>query len=178
MVFVQIFCENFANKHKQNVPNYVVNDDIWFDTRNMQTKRPSKKLFDKFDDPFLITKIINPHVYKFELPRDWTIHPVFHSKLFRPGSTDPLPSQLTPPPVPIINEKSQNTWEMTIILNFKMFRNRLQFLLNWVINRRDWQPFENVTGTPDVLNQYFSKYFTRLGYDVWQKHKKQHPDEL
>ena len=70
MVFVQISYENFANEYKQNAPNYVVNDEIWFDTRNMQTKRPRKKLFDKFDGPFLITKIINPHVFKFELPRD------------------------------------------------------------------------------------------------------------
>ena len=54
----------------------------------MQTKGPDKKLFDKFDGSFFITKIINFHVYKFELPRDWTIHPVFHTNLFRFGSTD------------------------------------------------------------------------------------------
>ena len=63
MVFVQILYENFANKYKQNVPNYVVNDEIWFDTRNMHTKRPNKKLSDKSDGPFLITKMINFHIY-------------------------------------------------------------------------------------------------------------------
>ena len=30
----------------------------------MQTKRLRKKLSDKFNGPLLITKIINPHVYK------------------------------------------------------------------------------------------------------------------
>ena len=83
MAFVQISYENFANKHKQNVPNYIVGDEVWFDTRNMQTRRPSKKLSDKFDGPFLITKIISPHGYKLELPRDWTIHPVFHTVTVR-----------------------------------------------------------------------------------------------
>ena len=122
MIFVQVSYENFANKYKQTVPNYAVNDEIWFDTRNMQTKRPSKKLSDKFDSPFFITKIIFFLVYKFDLPRDWTIHPIFHTNLHRPGSTDHLPGQLTPPPVPIIDEKSQNTWEVTKILNFRMFR--------------------------------------------------------
>ena len=122
ITFAQTSYENFANRHKQNAPNYTVNDEVWFDTRNMQTKRPSKKLSDKFDGPFPITKIISPHAYKFELPRDWTIHPVFHTNFFRPGSTDPLPGQLTPPPVPIIDEKSQNTWEMTRIFNSKIFR--------------------------------------------------------
>ena len=59
-----------------------------------------------------------------------------------------------------------------------MFKNRFQFLVNRVKNRPDWQPFKNVTGTPDVLNQYFKKYFIHPGYDVWQKYKKQHPEEL
>ena len=167
MVFDQTSYENFANKHKQNVFNYTVNDEVWLDTRNMKTKRPSKKLSDKFDGPFLITKIINPHAYKLELPRDWIIHPVFHTNLFRPGSTDPLPSQLAPPPVPIIDEKSQDTWEVTRILNSKMFRHRLRFLVNWAGNRPDWQPFENVIGAPNVLAQYFNKYFTRPGHEVW-----------
>ena len=134
MVFVQVSYKNFANKHKQNVPNYAVNNEIWFDIRNMQTKRSSKKISDIFDGPFLITKIINPHVYKFELPRDWTIHPIFYTNLFRPGSTNFLPGQLTPPPIPIIDEKNQNTWEMTRNLNFKMFKNRFQFFVNWVEN--------------------------------------------
>ena len=55
---------------------------------------------------------------------------------------------------------------------------KLQFLVNWVKDRPDWQPFENVTGAPDVLIQYFNKYFARPGHDVWQRYKKQHPDQL
>ena len=71
MAFVQASYEHYANVYKQNAPNYVLGDEVWLDTRNMQTKRPSKKLSDKFDGPFPITKIINPHVYKLELPYDW-----------------------------------------------------------------------------------------------------------
>ena len=58
---------------------------------------------------------------------------------------------------PIIYKKNQNTWEMTRILNSKMFKNRFQLFVNWVKNRFDWQTFENVTGAPDVLDQYFNK---------------------
>ena len=67
---------------------------------------------------------------------------------------------------------------MNRILNSKIFRHRFQFLVNWVKDRSDWQPFENVTGAPNALDQYFNKYFTRLGHDVWQRYKEQHPDEL
>ena len=178
MAFVQISYESFANKHKQNVPNYIVGDEVWFDTRNMQTIRPSKKFSDKFDGPFFITKIISLHVYNFELPRDWTIHPVFHTNFLRRGSTDFLPGQLTLSPVPIIDEKSQDTWEVTRILNSRVFRHKFQILVDWVRDRRDWQPFENVIGAPDVLNQYFNKYPVRPSHDVWQRYKEQHFDEL
>ena len=123
----------------------------------MQTKRPNKKLSDKFDGPFPITKIISPHVYKLELLHDWTIHPVFHTNFLKPGFDDPLPGQLTTPPTPvfIIDDEGQNTWEVTKILNFKIYRNKFQLLVDWVRDRPDWQLFENVTGAPDALNQYF-----------------------
>ena len=52
MAFVQASYEHYANVYKQNAPNYVLGDEVWLDTRNMQTKRPSKKLSDKFDGFF------------------------------------------------------------------------------------------------------------------------------
>ena len=67
MGFVQASYEYYANVHKQNVLTYILNDEMWLNTRNMQTKRPNKKLSDKFDNFFFITKIINHHVYKLEL---------------------------------------------------------------------------------------------------------------
>ena len=73
-----------------------------------------------------------------------------------------------------IDHKGQNAWEITKILNFKMHRNKYQFLVNWVGDRFDWQFFENVIGTFDVLNQYYRKYFIRPGNDVWQYYKIDH----
>ena len=48
---------------------------------------------------------------------------------------------------------------MTIVSNFKMYRNKFQLLVNWVGDRFDWQFFENVIVAPNVLNQYYNKYF-------------------
>ena len=81
---------------------------MWLDTRSIQTKRPNKKLFDKFDGSFFITKIINPHIYKLELFHDWTIHPIFHTSFLKPGSDDFLLGQLTTFlfPVFIIDDKN------------------------------------------------------------------------
>ena len=59
-----------------------------------------------------------------------------------------------------------------------MYSNKLQFLINWVRDRFDYQLFENVTGAPYALNQYFHKYFIRFGNDVWQQYKNRHTDEF
>ena len=180
MVFVQVSNEQYANVHKQDAPNYVLGDEVWLDTRNMQTKRPSKILSDKLDGFFLITKIISPHVYKLKLFYDWTIHPVFHTNFLKLGFDDPLPGQLTtpPPPVFIIDDEGQNTWEMTKILNFKMYRNKLQLLVDWVGDRPYWQLFQTVIGAPEALDQYYRKYLIRPGNDVWKRYKDDHLDEF
>ena len=91
-----------------------------------------------------------------------------------------MPGQLTSPPapVPIIDDEGQDTWEVTKILNFKIYRNRLQLLVDWVGNRPDWQPFENVTGSLDALDQYYRKYLSRPGNNIWQRYKDDHPDEF
>ena len=169
MVFVQVSYEHYANVHKQNVSSYVLNDEMWLDTGNMQTKRHNKKLSDKFDGFFFITKIINPHVYKLELPYSWTIHPVFHSSFLRPRFDNFLPSLLTTFLffVFIIDERNQNIWEMTKILSIKMYKNKFQLLVNWLGDRFDWQFFQNVIGAFDALNQYYCKYFIRPGNEIW-----------
>ena len=168
MVFVQASYKRYANVHKQNVPNYVLNYEMWLDTRNMKTKRPNKNLSDKFDGLFLITNIISPHIYKLEFFHDWTTHSIFHTNFLKLKSDDFLPGQLTTFPffVFIIDDENQNIWEMTKILNFKMYRNKFQLLVNRLRDRPYWQFFENVIGKPDDLNQYYRKYFIRPGNDV------------
>ena len=43
MVFVQALYEHYTNVLEQNAPDYILNDEIWLDTRNMQTKRTQQK---------------------------------------------------------------------------------------------------------------------------------------
>ena len=91
-----------------------------------------------------------------------------------------MSGQLTtfPFPVFIIDDEGQDTWEVTKILNFKMYRNKFQLLVDWVGDRPNWQLFENVIGTLEALDQYYRKYFIRPGNKVWQRYKDDHHDEL
>ena len=115
-----------------------------------------------------------------ELLYNWTIHPVFRTNFLKPKSDDFLFDQLTMFLIFafIINDESQNIWEMTKILNFKMHGNKFQLLVNWVGARPNLQFFKNVIGTLDALNQYYRKCFIRSGNDVRQQYRIHHTNEF
>ena len=59
MVFVQALYKYYANFHKQNVPNYDLNDEMWLDTRNMKRNDPAKNYLINLM-AFFITMIVSP----------------------------------------------------------------------------------------------------------------------
>ena len=73
--------ERFANKHRSPAPAYRIGDRVWLDTRNLKTKRPMKKLDNKWIGPYTVAQVINPIAYKLELPTGWLNHDVFHTSL-------------------------------------------------------------------------------------------------
>ena len=72
-------------------PQLKEGDKVYLLTKNLKTKRPSKKLDHVKVGPFLIKHIKGPNNYKLQLPPDARIHPVFHISLLEPAdSTTPL----------------------------------------------------------------------------------------
>jgi len=72
------------------------------------------------------------------------VHLVFHISLLEPAAEDPLPGQQQPvlPPVEIDGEQE---WFVDCILNSRMYRRRLQYLVKWTgFDQPDWEPAENV----------------------------------
>ena len=63
---------------------------VFLSSRNINTKRPCKKLEDKKFGPFKIIKKVG-HLYKLDLPPTIRIFNIFHSKLFTLAATNPLP---------------------------------------------------------------------------------------
>ena len=87
MTLAQASQEEFANRHRQPGPKYKEGDEVWLDGRNLPvTEGRTKKLSNKFEGPFTITKVIGSHAYQLDLPVDWAQHDVFHTALLRPKS--------------------------------------------------------------------------------------------
>ena len=74
-----------ANKSRKDGPQLKKGDKVYLLTRNLKTKRPSKKLDHVKVGPFLIIEERGPVNYKLDLPKDSKRHPVFHISLLEPA---------------------------------------------------------------------------------------------
>jgi len=70
--------------------------------KNIQTRRPSRKLNHKNQEPFQEEKIVSPLAVKLPLPRKWRIHNVFHASLVEPYRSRNL--RAAPDPAKILQE--------------------------------------------------------------------------
>jgi hypothetical protein len=90
--------KNYANRNQKIHPNFHIGDHVWLLRRNIQTKRPSRKLDYQRLDPFKIIAQENLVSYRLELLPTMHIYPVFHVSLLEPYKTSQIPSRITLPP--------------------------------------------------------------------------------
>ena len=82
---------------------------MFLNTKNIQTRRLSKKLDTKKLGSLKIVKVISPWIYKLELPATVKIHLVQHVSLLTLDPEDPLPGQYNLPPEPVFVDR-QEEW--------------------------------------------------------------------
>ncbi|KAG5716920.1 hypothetical protein E4T56_gene8539 [Termitomyces sp. T112] len=112
-------------------PNWPPGTLVWLDRRNLKTRRPSIKLDHKRLSPFKILWKVSTHTYKLNLPPGLKgFHPVFHVRLLERHALDPFPGQRPsqPPPVKVEDEYH---YEVNEILDSRIVRGRLQYLVRW-----------------------------------------------
>jgi hypothetical protein len=81
--------EESANRTRTPAPIYRKGDKVWLDLRNYRTTRPKKSL-DAKHAKYTVADVLSPVSVRISgIPGD--IHPVFHTDLLRPASSDPLP---------------------------------------------------------------------------------------
>src|SRR5271155_2123201 len=124
---------NYANQHRRHQV-FKEGDQVLLSMRNINNSvdrnRPTKKLTNRFAGPYTITKVISTTAYKLDLPNTMKIHPVFHISLLKPYQPSPTDfKRPTPPPAIIIPEVDHEEYEIKTILNKRILRNRLQYLV-------------------------------------------------
>jgi hypothetical protein len=131
--------------------------------KNIATTRPSRKFYFKRFGPFKILKIVgeSKSAFQLELPPQWRIHDVFHASLLDPHHANEIEGrrQLMPQP-PEIVEGSQE-YEVEAILNSKIQRRKLWYLVDWKgykPDERTWEPAEHITHAAEAVAAYHLRH--------------------
>jgi Chromo (CHRromatin Organisation MOdifier) domain len=139
----------YTDPHRKEPPAYQVGDLVMLNGRNIQTRRPSRKLDHKNHGPFQVEKIFSPLAVKLTLPRKWRIHNVFHVSLIEPYRTSDM--QRTPDPVKVLREaddiENSEEYDVDEIMGSTKKGRQVLYLVKWLDypDRRDWtnEPFDN-----------------------------------
>ncbi|MBW0516345.1 hypothetical protein O181_056060 [Austropuccinia psidii MF-1] len=128
-----------------------------------------KNIFSKHGLPSsILSDRVSTHTYHLNLPSQWkSIHSVFHISLLEPVKTSTIPNWHQEPPPPIIIEEEEE-WEVTQILDSKLKRRKLWYLVEWKgfsqdSERSTWKPAENLKNCPELVKDFHSLYLEKPG---------------
>jgi hypothetical protein len=157
--------KHFADRHRAEPPAFLPGDKVWLLRRNIKTQRPSDKLDYKKLGPFTIAKEINPVAFRLELPASMKIHDVFHVSLLEKYIPSPIPGRHVEPPPPVVVE-GELEYEVDAILDSRISRGALQYLVSWKgydIGDRSWEPVANLSNCAESLERFHLRYLHKPG---------------
>ena len=133
-------------------------EQVWLETRNIQTNWPSKKLDQKRYRPFTIKEEIRQGTYRLELPEGWAIHNVFNEDLLTRCKKAEFASQHkdSAPPPDIINEEKE--YKVKEIRGHCKKGRDTQFLVHWKgygNEHNQWMAEANLEHTKEAIQDYW-----------------------
>lgn len=175
-----------ADQHRREVA-FKPGDLVLLSQQNIQLlgdEHRTRKLSTRFLGPYPVKRVVNSNAYELDLPASFRIHPVINVsqlKPYRDGAEEfphrePPPSR--PPPVTAHpTAASEDEWEVEAILDCRINRNSMQYLIKWVgypNEESTWEPLSNLTKMNDIMNQFLQTHeskHTRLVAQVNRENK-------
>jgi Chromo (CHRromatin Organisation MOdifier) domain len=172
MKWAQAVYESNTNRNRDPAPAYQVGDYVYIDTRNMKTRRPSKKLDLKNLGPVPVIKVVSPYTYKVQLPKTMKNYNVFHTSLLRPAPNPDLalPGQRNNPPPPVEVEGEQEyIIDRIEDSHYDRRTKRHEYLVKWTgYDESTWEPYEFVRQAT-ALTDFYNRYPNRSRPDNYDK---------
>ncbi len=149
------------NKHRRDVI-YEVDDQVWLVFKNIKITRSCKDLKDKQLDLYSITVKVEIF-YHLQLSRSMKhIHSVFSSKYLWFSLNNLLSEQHSELSKLMIIEENEKHWKVDDILNFRQYRERLQYKVKWIEIDHDDEWYyvdkEKFDDSKKVLNEFHKLY--------------------
>ena len=142
---------------------YKINDMMFLNSRNIMIARSLKKLNDKMLESFKILTEIE-HAYQLKLSSTMKIHSKFTLNLLWLNLKNSLKEQRNESSdFIVINDEDE--WEVKNILNFRHYRRRLQYHVNWKdydVNLHWYNIDENeFKDCLKIINDFHQKYLNK-----------------
>lgn len=138
---------------------------VWLNSKNIKTTRPSKKLDYKKLGPFKILEKIGLVAYRLQLPPTMNIHNVFHVPLLEPFQENNLASRPLPKLSPII-VNDQQEFEVEAILDSRLIHRQGQYLVHWkrfATSEATWEPASHLINSPELIAEFHSLFPSKPG---------------
>ncbi len=132
---------------------YEIGEKVLLSGKNIASRRPFKKLENKFLGPFDVVERIGKQAYRLKLPdRLKQLHDVFHVVLLEPYNARP---GYEPPAVEDIEEDPQ--WEVESIVSHRIVKGEDQYLVKWLgwsQEHNQWMIAEDLNNAETLLEDF------------------------
>ena len=126
-----------------------------------------------------MTRTIETHAFKLEIPKNWGHYDVFNNYLLHLAASDSLPGQISLTPFSVILTEGVEEFKVEAIINSQMHWEHLEFLIQWVrYDRPTYQLFNDVKDATEALNNYFQHHSTTVKHDTWANYDSDDNDSL
>ncbi|MBW0462345.1 hypothetical protein O181_002060 [Austropuccinia psidii MF-1] len=142
--------KKYADRNRTIPPDLKPGEKVWLASKNIKTTRPTKKLLERWLGTFEVLKKIGSHSSHLKFPLKWkSVHRVFHVSLLEQVKQSSIPNQNKLPRPPVSVEE-QEEWEVAQVLDSRLKRGKLWYLLEWKgfsedPERKTWEPASILT---------------------------------
>ncbi len=152
------------NKHRRDII-YEVNDQVWLVFENIKITRLYKDFKDKQLNLYSITVKVEIF-YRLQLSRSMKhIHSMFSLKFLWSSLNDSLLKQHSESSRLMIIEENEKHWKVDNILNFRQYKERLQYKIKWIEINHDNEWYyvdkEEFNDSKKVLNEFHKLYLNK-----------------
>jgi len=121
-----------ADTRRMPPPDFTLGESAYVREKYFCTRRPTKKLAEKYLGPYELIAQVGTHSFTLRLPEELrSVHPVFHVSMLEPHTPSTTPNRTELPPAPVEVEGDLE-YEIAEILDTKIDKRRRCKLLYYV----------------------------------------------
>jgi hypothetical protein len=109
---------------KRRDVEFAPGERVWLSSSHLPLKSGQRKLASRWAGPFSVEERLGQQAYRLALPRNWKVHPVFHTSQLKAVAGRPKTEQAVP-----IDDSGEAEYEVDRILEVRTVHGRTEYLV-------------------------------------------------